>query len=240
MLDIFFLFFLPILPTSDVAIDNDKVEMGEETESVQVLEDPLTQLLSEDEVNNNIENLNNDFNNKTMDTNTLQKGAVKPDETIAIVSTTKGDIVLRFFEDEAPKTVENFLGLAKKSYYDGIIFHRVIEGFMIQGGDPTGTGRGGESLWGTPFDDEFSTSVKNKKGSISMANAGPKTNGSQFFINTNDNLFLDNKHSVFGEVISGFDIVESIEKSKTDPTDKPIDEVKINNIKILKFSQYNK
>jgi cyclophilin family peptidyl-prolyl cis-trans isomerase len=233
MLDVFFLFFLSVLPNSDIT------ETQIEVENVE-LKDPLSDLLSEDELNDNIENLNNDFKIKNMNTDNLQKGALKPDETVAVISTTKGDIVLRFFEEEAPKTVENFLGLAKKSYYDDIIFHRVIEGFMIQGGDPTGTGRGGESFWGKPFDDEFSTNRKNKKGSISMANAGPKTNGSQFFINTNDNLFLDNKHSVFGEVISGLDIVESIEKSNTDSNDKPLEEVKINNIKVLKFSEYNK
>ena len=104
-------------------------------------------------------------------------------ETIAVMSTTKGDITLRLFKDEAPLAVENFLGHAKDGYYNGVIFHRVIKGFMIQGGDPTGTGRGGQSIWGDDFSDEFSVKLHNIRGALSMANAGPGTNGSQFFIN---------------------------------------------------------
>ena len=104
-------------------------------------------------------------------------------EEIAILHTNMGDIKIRLFPTEAPKTVENFKGLINKGYYNGIIFHRVIESFMIQGGDPTGTGRGGESFWGGKFEDEFSANVLNFRGSLAMANAGPGTNGSQFFIN---------------------------------------------------------
>lgn len=106
-------------------------------------------------------------------------------EEIAIMTTSKGIIKLRFFPDEAPKTVENFKGLAKKGYYDNLTFHRVIQDFMIQGGDPKGNGTGGESIWGKPFEDEFSDKIFNVTGSISMANSGPNTNGSQFFINQN-------------------------------------------------------
>ena len=105
------------------------------------------------------------------------------DEEVVVMHTSKGDIVIRFFPDEAPKAVENFTTLAKDGYYDGIIFHRVIDDFMIQGGDPTATGSGGESMWGEDFEDEFSGNLLNLRGSVAMANAGPGTNGSQFFIN---------------------------------------------------------
>ena len=100
----------------------------------------------------------------------------------ATIKTNHGEIVIQLFPEQAPKTVENFVGLAKKGYYDGVIFHRVINDFMIQGGDPTGTGMGGESIWGAPFEDEFSNELFNIRGALSMANAGPATNGSQFFI----------------------------------------------------------
>src|SRR5574337_287945 len=110
---------------------------------------------------------------------------VAANEKLVTMKTTMGDIKLKLFPDLAPKTVENFLGLAAKGYYDGIIFHRVIPDFMIQGGDPTGTGMGGESLWGEEFNDEFSKQAFNLNGALSMANAGPNTNGSQFFIVSN-------------------------------------------------------
>ncbi|MBR2337910.1 MAG: peptidylprolyl isomerase, partial [Clostridia bacterium] len=103
-------------------------------------------------------------------------------ETVAILHTNHGDIAIRLFPDHAPKTVENFVTHAKNGYYDGLIFHRVINDFMIQGGDPTGTGCGGESIWGHPFKDEFTPELHNLRGALSMANAGPGTNGSQFFI----------------------------------------------------------
>ncbi|MBC7503949.1 peptidylprolyl isomerase [Candidatus Gracilibacteria bacterium] len=146
-----------------------------------------------------------------------------------LLSTTLGDITLELFPQGAPKAVENFVGLTEQGYYDGIIFHRVIRDFMIQGGDPTGTGSGGKSLWNRAFEDEFSdTTLTHKKGVISMANAGRNTNGSQFFIVTaQDASFLDRKHTIFGHVISGMDIVEKIEASKTDRNDKPLEEVKI-------------
>ena len=106
----------------------------------------------------------------------------------ATIKTNHGEIVIQLFPEQAPKTVENFVGLAKKGYYDGVIFHRVINDFMIQGGDPTGTGMGGESIWGAPFEDEFSNELFNIRGALSMANAGPATNGSQFFIVQNQNV----------------------------------------------------
>jgi cyclophilin family peptidyl-prolyl cis-trans isomerase len=146
-----------------------------------------------------------------------------------LLSTTLWDITLELFPAAAPKAVENFVGLTEKWYYDGIIFHRVIRDFMIQCGDPTGTGSGGKSIWMRAFEDEFlDPELTHKKGVISMANAGPGTNGSQFFIVTaEDASFLDRKHTIFGHVISGMDVVESIEASKTDRGDRPLDEVRI-------------
>ncbi len=152
-----------------------------------------------------------------------------------LLSTTLGDITLELFPEAAPKAVENFVGLTEKWYYDGIIFHRVIRDFMIQCGDPTGTGMGGKSLWMRAFEDEFlDTSLTHKKGVISMANAGRNTNGSQFFIVTaEDASFLDRKHTIFGHVIEGMDVVEKIEASDTDRNDKPENEVKIITAKVL-------
>jgi cyclophilin family peptidyl-prolyl cis-trans isomerase len=146
-----------------------------------------------------------------------------------LLSTNLGDITLELFPEAAPKAVENFVGLTEKGYYDGIIFHRVIRDFMIQWGDPTGTGTGGKSIWMRAFEDEFNDrSLTHKKGVISMANAGRNTNGSQFFIVTaEDASFLDRKHTIFGHVVEGMDIVEKIESSDTDRNDKPKDEVRI-------------
>lgn len=147
---------------------------------------------------------------------------------VAILETTQGTIEFKLFADIAPKTVENFVGLIQKGYYNGIIFHRVIKNFMIQGGDPTGTGRGGESLWGQRFEDEVSSAVRfDRKGLLAMANAGPNTNGSQFFITTIPTPWLNLKHTIFGEVIAGYDVVEKIEKTQTVAGDKPSQEQKI-------------
>ncbi|WML67069.1 MAG: hypothetical protein METHP_00550 [Methanoregula sp. SKADARSKE-2] len=121
-------------------------------------------------------------------------------------------------------TAGNFETLAKKGYYDGVIFHRIIPGFMIQGGDPTGTGRGGP---GYAIQDEFSRKNRNDRGTIAMANAGPNTGGSQFFINLVNNNFLDGKHPVFGEVVEGMEVVDKISKVKTGPADKPLQNVTI-------------
>ncbi len=149
-------------------------------------------------------------------------------KTVIIFETNQGKIEINLFPDSAPKTCENILGLIKKGYYDGIIFHRVIKNFMVQGGDPTGTGRGGESLWGGKFEDEFDQNIKfDRKGLLAMANAGPNTNGSQFFITTAPTTWLHMKHTIFGEVVSGYDVVEKIENTQTAPGDRPIEEQKI-------------
>lgn len=184
-------------------------------------------------------------------------------ETVAIMHTTLGDISIRLFGDKVPKTVENFVTHAKNGYYDGLIFHRVIKDFMIQGGDPTGTGCGGESIYGEKFEDEFHPELHNIKGALSMANAGPNTNGSQFFIveasQTPDGMleqmrgmtdrgfpentvkayetvggtpWLDFKHSVFGQVFDGMDVVEKIASVKTNGADRPLEDVKIVTIDI--------
>lgn len=147
---------------------------------------------------------------------------------IVVLETNQGNIEIKLFPDIAPKTCENFVGLVQKSYYDGIIFHRVIKNFMIQGGDPTGTGRGGESLWGGKFEDEVSPSVKfDRKGLLAMANAGPGTNGSQFFITTIPTPWLNMHHTIFGEVTTGYDVVQKIENTTVGPNDKPSEEQKI-------------
>ena len=177
----------------------------------------------------------------------------------ATIKTNHGDIKVRLFPEQAPKTVENFMTLAKQGYYNGIIFHRVIPDFMIQGGDPTGTGMGGESSFGHEFEDEFSNELFNLNGALSMANAGPNTNGSQFFIVSNENVsaqmmgqmkqagypeeiieayknggtpWLDHRHSVFGQVIEGMDVVQEISKVNRDASDKPHEDVVMNSVEI--------
>ncbi|MBN2478834.1 MAG: peptidylprolyl isomerase [Parachlamydiales bacterium] len=143
-------------------------------------------------------------------------------EQIVCLETTQGTIEIKLFENIAPKACENFLSLVKKHYYDGIIFHRVIKDFMIQTGDPTGTGRGGQSIWGKPFEDEVRADVAfDKVGIVAMANAGPRTNGSQFFITTAKTPWLNMNHTIFGEVIKGMDVVQKIENVKTGLMDKP-------------------
>jgi len=173
---------------------------------------------------------------------------------VAVLETTKGTVKIQLFPAQAPKTVENFVGLIEKGYYDGIIFHRVISDFMIQGGDPTGTGMGGESLWGDSFEDEFSDEVFNLRGALSMANAGPNTNGSQFFIVQASRVpanmlrqlkglvpdevvsaygeqggtpWLDKRHTVFGHVIEGMDVVDDMAKVHVNYADKPLEDIKI-------------
>lgn len=178
---------------------------------------------------------------------------VANNEKVATLKTTMGDLKIKLFPEVAPKAVENFVKLAESGYYNGIIFHRVIPDFMIQGGDPTGTGMGGESVWGSAFEDEFSDKAYNLKGALSMANAGPGTNGSQFFIvsasQTPANMvgqleaagypveiveaykenggtpWLDNRHTVFGHVIEGMDVVDAIQSVKRGPQDKPVNDI---------------
>lgn len=157
------------------------------------------------------------------------------EKLVATVKTNVGDFEIELFTTKTPKTVENFVGLATTGKYDNVIFHRVIPQFMIQGGDPTGTGRGGESFWGGKFEDEFDASLHHDKaGILSMANAGPGTNGSQFFITLIPTPWLDGKHSVFGEVISGMDVVNSIGVTKTGAMDKPVDDIIIQTISVEK------
>ncbi len=145
----------------------------------------------------------------------------------ATLSTTEGDITVELFDGDAPKTVENFRKLAGDGFYDGVIFHRVIKDFMIQGGDPTGTGTGGP---GYTFEDEINDH-KIVRGALAMANAGPNTNGSQFFIvTTGEAPWLDGKHTVFGRVTEGMDVVDKIEGSDTDGRDKPREDIKIDSV----------
>jgi cyclophilin family peptidyl-prolyl cis-trans isomerase len=149
--------------------------------------------------------------------------------TSATMQTNHGTIELELFDDDAPKTVENFTKLARDSFYDGVVFHRVIPDFMIQGGDPTGTGSGGP---GYQFEDEFNDHPV-ARGALAMANAGPNTNGSQFFIVTADACpWLDGKHTVFGRVASGMDVVDQISQVDTGPGDRPRDEVRIESIAV--------
>jgi peptidyl-prolyl cis-trans isomerase B (cyclophilin B) len=145
----------------------------------------------------------------------------------AILHTNHGDITLELFDDDAPKTVQNFTKLAGDKFYDGVVFHRVIKDFMIQGGDPTGTGRGGP---GYTFEDE-QNEHKIVRGALAMANAGPNTNGSQFFIVTKDEApWLDGKHTVFGQVTDGMDVVDKIEASDTDSNDRPSPDATIESV----------
>lgn len=147
---------------------------------------------------------------------------------VAVLETTQGPIEIRLMPEAAAKAVENFRELIKQGYYDGIIFHRVIEDFMIQGGDPTGTGRGGASAWKEPFEDEVSSKVKfDRPGLLAMANSGPHTNGSQFFITVAPAPWLNMRHTIFGEVVSGYDVVEKIENTPSDSNDRPLAEQKI-------------
>lgn len=152
-----------------------------------------------------------------------------------IVHTTMGDIHMKLYPEECPKTVENFTTHCRNGYYDSLIFHRVIRGFMIQTGDPLGDGTGGQSIWGREFEDEFHKSLRHDRPfTVSMANAGPNTNGSQFFITTVATPWLDNKHTVFGRVVKGMDVVQDIERAKADKQDKPYDDIKILNVTVPK------
>jgi len=154
------------------------------------------------------------------------------ESTQILLKTNQGDITLELYED-MPKTAGNFKNLVEKGTYDGVIFHRIINGFMIQGGDSTGTGMGDPNI--PKIQDEFTNTEldENNRGTISMANAGPNTGSSQFFINLVNNNFLDGKHPVFGKVIEGMDIVDKIAKVQTDSRDKPLEEVKIIEAKVL-------
>lgn len=139
-----------------------------------------------------------------------------------VFETSAGKIVFALKPEIAPKACENFIGLVQKGYYDGVTFHRVIKGFMIQGGDPSGTGRGGQSVFGKSFEDEFKPNVTfDKAGLLAMANAGPNTNGSQFFITTVPTPHLNGRHTIFGEVVEGMNVIRKIENTEVDMRDKP-------------------
>ena len=194
----------------------------------------------------------------------LQTALPKKGDLTAVMHTNMGDIKIKLFPNEVPKTVKNFVELAKSGYYNGIIFHRVIKDFMIQGGDPTGTGMGGSSIYGEKFEDEFNENLHNIRGALSMANAGPNTNGSQFFIVQANTIpdgmaeqmkmltdrgfpeesiadyealggtpWLDFKHSVFGFVYEGMDVVDNIANVRTMAGDKPMHDVTIEGIDII-------
>jgi peptidylprolyl isomerase len=165
-------------------------------------------------------------------------GAVEANEKapVVVIETNVGNIELELYPEVAPLAVENFLGHVKSGYYNGVIFHRVIKGFMIQSGDPTGTGRGGESIWKEPFKDEFAPNIVfDKPYVLAMANRGPKTNGSQFFITTVPTGWLNGRHTIFGEVVDGKDVVRKIENvSVSKASSKPLFEQKIRKAYIKK------
>jgi cyclophilin family peptidyl-prolyl cis-trans isomerase len=157
----------------------------------------------------------------------MQTAEIKKGKEIVVMETSMGTIEIEMFRSEAPKTVENFVKLAEKGYYNGIKFHRVIDNFMIQGGDPTGTGSGGESIYGKKFEDEISPKLTfDRAGLLAMANAGKNTNGSQFFITLAPTTWLNGNHTIFGDVVSGLDVVKAIGKVKTSkPGDRPLTDV---------------
>ncbi|KIK38998.1 hypothetical protein CY34DRAFT_808818 [Suillus luteus UH-Slu-Lm8-n1] len=163
----------------------------------------------------------------------LTKSGPSPLASSAVIHTSMGDIHMRLFPQQSPKAVENFVGHARSGYFEGVIFHRVIPKFMIQTGDPLGDGTGGTSIWDREFEDEFSPDLKHDRPySVSMANAGPNTNGSQFFITTTATPWLDKKHTIFGRVFSGLEVVHNIENVKTNKMDKPFEDIKIVNIDV--------
>ena len=163
------------------------------------------------------------------------EGFVMPEQAVMVIETNSGTIEVELFCKAAPLACENFIRLAEKGYYNGVIFHRVIKDFMIQGGDPTGTGRGGESIWGKPFKDECTPELKfDKLGLLAMANAGPSTNGSQFFITTVKTPWLNGRHTIFGKVIKGYDIVKKIESVPASRDGKPLKEQKILKMYLMK------
>jgi len=178
--------------------------------------------------------------NKKTEQNKASTWAIyNENDVVAVMKTTNGTINIVLETSDAPFTTNNFIWLAKSDYYNGIIFHRIIKDFMIQWGDPTWTGMCRKSIYWEKFNDEFSPKLKNNKYTISMANSWKNTNGSQFFINVNDNNFLDNKHSVFGRVVEWFDNVDKISKVKTNSSDKPEKDVKIISIDIKQYKSWS-
>ena len=195
----------------------------------------LTACSNEDSVNKE------DSNIITESTNLSEKVYSSPPEMIidlnksysVVIETDLGEITIDLFSDTAPITVNNFISLANDNYYDNVIFHRVISGFMIQGGDPSGTGHGDMGKYpGYKFDDELNDPQKYNRGIVAMANSGPNTNGSQFFIMHNNNE-LPYSYTIFGNVVDGLDVVDSIASSSTDPSDKPLTDIVIKNIRVI-------
>lgn len=174
-------------------------------------------------------------NTDNIDSGYQTKSPVSGD-VVAIIHTNKGDISMRFFPEAAPLAVNNFIALSKAGKYDNTIFHRVIENFMIQGGDYTNfNGTGGESIYGKEFKLETNDKLHNSKGSVAMANRGPNTNGSQFYINQVDNTYLDGSYTVFAQVYEGMDVVNTIAGVTTDASDKPLEDVTISTIQITEY-----
>jgi peptidylprolyl isomerase len=178
---------------------------------------------------------------QTMSTTSSTSTSVAPEapaeNTVVVMKTNKGDITIELYTKDMPLTTDNFLKLVRQGFYDNVKFHRVIDGFMIQGGDPLTKDDAQAARWGTggpgyTIPDEFGPRYSNTTGTIAMANAGPNTGGSQFFINTADNVFLDGKHPVFGKVVSGMDVVNTISKTPTGPNDVPLDPIVIESIAV--------
>jgi cyclophilin family peptidyl-prolyl cis-trans isomerase len=218
-------------PSSEVKNIDGELEIRKDTR------DMLKELLDTDEIReepiDEIPTEDFSFDELTSDeTDVSEDVSPSPDNPIVIMETTKGIIEIEVFQDKAPITSENFISLIEKEYYNGIIFHRVIENFMIQGGCPDGTGRGGP---GYTIEDEFHPDLKHdKKGFLSMANAGPNTGGSQFFITLVPTPWLDGKHAIFGRVISGMDVVETIGKVETGDADRPVEPVVMEKVFVKK------
>ncbi len=215
----FYLFY------DDLDLQNDKIENNKNKNNVKLKnlrdilnEDPNSIITSKDKKNSK-----NTFNQAENKNESFKDGLPSK----ATLHTTLGDIVIQLFPKRTPRTVLNFITLSSNNYYNNVIFHRVIPKFMIQTGDPLGNGTGGESCWGGYFEDEFDPLLKHEKFTVSMANSGLNTNGSQFFITTEATTWLDKKHSIFGKVINGFEVVKKIESLETDKDDKPLEDVSI-------------
>ena len=234
------------------------VAMGISHEKIKEKADYITKTLEEDGIFDALEG----FGMVEKELHFPQVDIEAVDGPIATIKTNHGDMRIKLFPEHAPKTVANFIALSKDGYYDGVIFHRIIKDFMIQGGDPTGTGMGGESIWGPKFEDEFSKELFNLYGALSMANAGPNTNGSQFFIVTAKHVpaqmltqlkemgwpekiveayakdggtpWLDHRHTVFGRVVEGMDVVLKIESVKCNGQDRPLEDVVIESTTVVK------
>ncbi len=218
--------------SGSTATDKTNAETGDQTAG-----EPVNQ--SETTTNQDQTNTSTMSNPRTSINESLELKDLAVEYTMALIKTNLGDIKVKFYAEASPLTVNNFLNLAEQGFYDGTRFHRVINDFMIQGGDPNSKEVAMKNLWGTGgpdyrFKDEFNDKPL-VKGSLAMANSGPATNGSQFFIVTKDSTpWLDGKHTNFGEVVEGMEVVEKIEASETDPSDKPLADVIVEKVELLK------